>query len=80
MNRPDAYFVDLKTTRVRGCTVLRSDGTPVILLNSRCASNQLRNAYSHELDHHRAGDYDLCDAQLVETVAHSRKEASDAES
>lgn len=76
MNRPDAYFVDLKTTRVRGCTVLRSDGSPVILLNSRCASNQLRSAYSHELDHHRAGDYELENVQAIETAAHMRKGGS----
>lgn len=63
-------LTDLPTT-IASFVVSNPDTTYTIMLNSRFTHDRLTQAYLHELQHIKNGDYDKkCNVDLVEIYAH----------
>lgn len=58
-------------TSIKAYTVLNKDDTYTIILNARICHEQQLNAYYHELQHIRNGDYEKrTSADFIEIMAH----------
>lgn len=66
----DVRILDLKTTKIRACTIRREDGSFLTIINARMAGNVCREALRHEERHIDGGDFDKADADRLETIAH----------
>lgn len=71
--KTDIRVLDLKTTKIRACTVRREDGSFLTIINARMAGNVCREAYRHEERHIDAEDFDKEDADAIEANAHDRR-------
>lgn len=57
---------------IRAYTVLNSDDSYTIILNSRLSREQHLLSYYHEMRHIEDGDYEKhCSVDLIELMAHS---------
>ncbi|WP_300773321.1 hypothetical protein [uncultured Acetatifactor sp.] len=64
------YYVDLPCT-IRSFVVSNADMTFTIILNAKIGRDQQLQAYRHEINHIRNGDYDKkSSVDLVELAAH----------
>ncbi|MBF0710367.1 MULTISPECIES: hypothetical protein [unclassified Gemella] len=66
----NTVLTDLKSCRVRGCTVANEDGSYTIFLNSKFSTNQLEKTYLHEIKHITRDDFSKDDADRIELVRH----------
>lgn len=66
-------LIDLKTTKIRACTIRNEDGSYLTVINSRMAGNVCREAYAHEERHIDGDDFDKENADAVEASAHDRR-------
>ena len=46
------------------------DGFATIVINARMSSQMQKECFKHEINHLRENDFDLDDADVVETLAH----------
>lgn len=64
-------YADMPTT-IKAYTVINSDNTYTIVLNSRLSREQHLLSYYHEMKHIENNDYDKkCDVNIIEFQAHS---------
>ncbi len=64
-------YADMPTT-IKAYTVINSDNTYTIVLNSRLNREQHLLSYYHEMKHIENNDYDKkCDVNIIEFEAHS---------
>ena len=57
-------------TSISAYVVSNPDGSYTILLNSRLTWERRKQAYQHELEHIRNGDYERRSADMIELHAH----------
>lgn len=57
---------------VKGSVNKNSDGSYTIIINSRLNREQQLEVYQHEMKHILNGDFEKCDIQEIETIAHNR--------
>lgn len=70
----NVQLLDFGVTSINELVRHNDDDSYTILLNSRQASNRLKDAYKHALGHISNGECDTRDGlvQSIETVAHQR--------
>ena len=70
----NVQLIDFGVTSINEVVRHNDDDSYTILLNSRQASNRLKDAYEHALGHIGRGECDIRDGlvQNIETIAHQR--------
>ena len=64
------YYADMPTT-IRSFVVSNNDMSFMIILNAKIGRDQQLEAYLHEMNHIKNGDYDKrCSADLIEAATH----------
>lgn len=71
MTLPNTVIMDLPTTKVSGCAVIREDGTYLAVINSRCGCRKQRMSAEHELRHIEEDDFGKEAADQIELAAHN---------
>ncbi len=64
------HYADMPTT-IRSFVVYNADMSFTIIINSKIGRHQQLQAYQHELNHIRNGDYSKgCSVDIIESNAH----------
>lgn len=64
------YYANMPTT-IRSFVVSNNDMSFTIILNAKIGRDQQLEAYLHEMNHIKNGDYDKkCSADLIEAAIH----------
>lgn len=66
----NAVLLDLHTTKVSGCAIVREDGSYLAVINSRCGYRKQKETAIHELKHINRNDFEEGDADRIEMSAH----------
>ena len=73
MIQPDSLVMDFPTCKVAACSIIREDGTYLVVVNSRCGANKQRSSGKHELKHISSKDFEKEDADKIEASAHGNE-------